>query len=199
GQSAQIRSPRRRDLFCAGHSVLPDGRAFVTGGTVWGKHFFVGTPETNFFDPSTASWTSGPAMAFGRWYPSNLTLPDGDVLVFSGTDADEQLVPAVERLDVATGTITRLAASADKTVALYPRLHVLPSGKVFLAGQEAETSLLDPETAQWTAVGAMNFGDRYSGTSVLLPGLQKVLALGGNQTDPEAPVLGTNPPTDTAE
>ena len=199
GQSAQIKSPRRRDLFCTGHSVLPDGRAFVTGGTVWGKHFFAGTPETNFFEPRGGSFSKGPTMAFGRWYPTNLTLPDGNVLIVSGTDQNEQLVTAVERFDVATGTLSRLPASADRTFTLYPRMHLLPNGKIFMAGQEAETLLLDPETAQWTAVGDMNFGDRYSGTSVLLPGLQKVLALGGNQTDPEAPVLGTNPPTETAE
>ena len=198
-QSTQIRPPRRRDLFCAGHSVLPDGRIFVTGGTVWGKHFFAGTPETSFYDPTTASFSAGPTMAFGRWYPTNLTLPNGDVLIASGTDANEQLVAPLERFDVATGTITRLPATADKTLTLYPRLHVLPNGKIFLAGQEAETALLDPATAQWTALGTMNFGDRYSGTSVLLPGLQKVLVLGGNQIDPEAPTLGTNPPTETAE
>jgi hypothetical protein len=199
GECEQIPSPPRRDLFCAGHSVLPDGRVLVTGGTIWGKHFFAGTPETTFFDPRTASWSKGPVMAFGRWYPTNLTLPNGDVLIVSGTDARERLVTAVERYDAATGTLSRLPASADRTFTLYPRMHLLPSGKILLSGQEAETFLLDPETAQWTAAGTMGFGDRYSGTSVLLPGLQKVLALGGNKIDPEPPTLGTNPPTATAE
>jgi len=196
---AHVSAIRRRDVFCSGHSVLPDGRAFVTGGTMWGSRSFAGAHETSLFDPRTASWSRGPDMAFARWYPTNLTLPNGDVLIVSGTDTSEQPVTVVERFDLAANAITRLPESADKLVSEYPRLHVLPSGKVLMAGQEGETFLLDPATAQWTPVDTMIFGDRYSGTSVLLPGLHKVLALGGNQTDPEAPVLGTNPPTDSAE
>ncbi|MFL6236659.1 MAG: galactose oxidase-like domain-containing protein [Thermoanaerobaculia bacterium] len=196
---AQVRSLLHRDVFCSGHSVLPDGRAFVTGGTMWGTHQYAGAHETSLFDPTTSSWSRGPSMAFARWYPSNLTLPNGDVLIVSGTDTNEQPVAAVERYSVATNTITSLPSSADKLVDEYPRLHVLPSGKVFMAGQEGDTFLLDPDAGQWTFVDTMNFGDRYSGASVLLPGLQKVLALGGNQIDPEAPTLGTNPPTETAE
>jgi hypothetical protein len=199
GGSAQVHTFLRRDVFCSGHSVLPDGRAFVTGGTMWGTHRFAGAHETSFFNPITSSWSSGPTMAFARWYPSNLTLPNGDVLIVSGTDADDQPVATVERYSVAARSVTSLPASADKLVSEYPRLHVLPSGKVFMAGQEGETFLLDPDAGQWTSVGTMNFGDRYSGASVLLPGLQKVLALGGNGIDPEAPTLGTNRPTETAE
>ncbi|HEY0557175.1 MAG TPA: galactose oxidase-like domain-containing protein [Thermoanaerobaculia bacterium] len=197
--SSQVRTFLRRDVFCSGHSVLPDGSALVTGGTMWGTHRYAGAHETSFFDPLTSSWSRGPTMAFARWYPSNLTLPGGDVLIVSGTDTDEQPVAAVERYQVATNVITTLPPSADKVVSEYPRLHVLPNGKVLMAGQDAETFLFDPEAAQWTSAGTMSFGARFSGTSVLLPGLRKVLVLGGNQIDPEAPTLGTNPPTETAE
>ncbi len=197
--AVQVRTLRRRDVFCAGHSVLPDGRVFVTGGTMWGTHAFAGAHETTFFEPRSSGWSRGPTMEFARWYPTNLTLPDGDVLIVSGTDTNEKPVTAIERYDVAASTLATLPASADKLVSEYPRLHVLPNGTVFMAGQEGETFLLDPNAAQWTFVEEMNFGDRYSGTSVLLPGLQKVLALGGNEIDPEAPVLGTTPPTETAE
>ncbi len=197
--SRRVSTVRSRDMFCAGHSVLPDGRAFVTGGTMWGARRFDGAHETDLFDPARFNWTPGPTMEYARWYPTNLTLDDGDVLILSGTDAYGQLVSAVERYSVSSGEITRLPASADKLVDEYPRMHLLPSGKVLLAGQEAETFLLDPAAAQWTSTGSMTFGDRYSGTSVLLPGLQKVLALGGNQDDPEAPTLAQGPPTATAE
>jgi hypothetical protein len=199
GVSVQVRSLLRRDVFCSGHSLLPDGRAFVTGGTMWGTHRFAGAHQTSFFDPLTSRWSRGPAMELARWYPTNLTLPNGDVLIVSGTDTDERPVTAVERYSVAANAIAKLPASADKLVSEYPRLHVLPTGKVFLSGQEGETFLFDPDAGQWTFVGTMSFGDRYSGASVLLPGLRKVLALGGNQTDPEAPTLSTNPPTETAE
>ena len=57
------------DLFCSGHSFLPDGRLFVTGG-----HFkdHVGIANTTIFDFNTNTWTPGPMMNAGRWYPGIL-------------------------------------------------------------------------------------------------------------------------------
>jgi hypothetical protein len=71
-------------LFCAGHDFLPDGRLFVAGGHITDLH---GLPNANVFDPGTHTWQTLPAMAAGRWYPTNTTLPNGDVLVLAGTDS----------------------------------------------------------------------------------------------------------------
>lgn len=89
------------NLFCTGHSLLPDGRLFATGGH---NHFHpnsrVGDRHTNIFDPVTRSWVSDPApplMQLGRWYPFNLTLDTGEVAILSGTYAvDDATPPAVE-------------------------------------------------------------------------------------------------------
>jgi hypothetical protein len=48
-----------------------------------------------------------------------------------------------------------------------------------MVGQGKTTWLFDPTTSSWTKLAQMNFGPRTSGTSVLLPGLQKVLTFGG--------------------
>ena len=77
------------DLFCCGHAHLPDGR-LAAGGT---ERYdpFVGLKQCVVFDPaagplSPASptgragrWTSQPAMGQGRWYPTLVVLPDGEV------------------------------------------------------------------------------------------------------------------------
>src|SRR6266550_1200876 len=60
-------------LFCAGHDFLADGRLLVAGGHITDG---LGLPNTNLFDPSTGSWQTGPPMAYGRWYPTNTTLPN---------------------------------------------------------------------------------------------------------------------------
>jgi hypothetical protein len=155
GTSRQVPTVPRRDVFCSGHSFLADGRLFVTGGAMWGSHLYLGALQTSFFDPHTETWQPGPDMRFPRWYPTNLTLPDGDVLIVAGADIAEHDVPVIERFMTASGSIERLPARADKTTNEYPRLHLLPDGKVLLAGQSRETALFDPATGQRTEIDEM--------------------------------------------
>ncbi|MCS7194721.1 MAG: DUF1929 domain-containing protein [Meiothermus sp.] len=79
--------PKGTDLFCAGYTVLNDGRLFTAGGNLgleWGS------PRTNIFDPRTNTWTPGPGpttpdMWWGRWYPTVTKLPNGELLITGGT------------------------------------------------------------------------------------------------------------------
>jgi len=199
GQVSDNRPPSRRNLFCSGHSLLPDGRVLVTGGTQWGKPHFFGTTAVDLFDPLTRRWTSGPPMAFSRWYPTNVTLANGDVLVVSGEADSLEPVQAIERYEAATNSVTTLPASASRAIHDYPRMVLLPTGKVLLAGQEEGTWLLDPATAAWSFVGNLVDGDRYEGNVVLLPGVRKVLAVGGNRADPLEPTSSLGLPTASAE
>ncbi len=55
------------DIFCAGHSFLPDGRLMVAGGTEQYDPFH-GLPTALVFDPITEQWTKVAPMNSGRWY-----------------------------------------------------------------------------------------------------------------------------------
>ncbi len=74
------------NLFCSGHNFMPDGRLFVAGGH---KNLYpnslVGDEHTNIFDPATNSWSNGPNMEKGRWYPFNVTLETGEIAIVAGT------------------------------------------------------------------------------------------------------------------
>src|SRR5213595_839961 len=69
------------NIFCSGHAFLPDGRLLVAGGHVSN---WVGLPSAYIYSPFNGTWTRLPDMNNGRWYPTNTTLPNGDVLVVSG-------------------------------------------------------------------------------------------------------------------
>ena len=168
-----------RDIFCGGHSMLPGGNVLVTGGTVHGSAHEEGVRHTFVFDPRTRTWEEGPRMARARWYPTNVTLPGGRTLIFSGQRDGETRIRSVERYNPDTNRLTTLPRSAWRRMDLYPRMHLLPSGKIFWAGQVRRTRTFDPRVGDWSFVDRMNFGSRYTGASVLLPGLRKVLALGG--------------------
>ena len=43
------------DLFCAGHTPLPDGRILVAGGHI---DAYVGIRNTTIFDPATNTWAT---------------------------------------------------------------------------------------------------------------------------------------------
>ncbi len=169
-------------LFCAGHTFLPDGRLLVAGGNISTSH---GLPNTNVFDPASASWQAGPPMAQGRWYPTTTTLPNGEVLIIAGTDENAGTVPLPE---VWNGTSWRQLTSASLVLPNYPRMFVAPDGRLFYAGALQQTRFLDVSgTGQWTVGPERKFTSRNYGSAVMYqPG--KILYVGG-----------ANPPTNTAE
>src|SRR5579862_8005019 len=181
------------DMFCNGMVVLPDGRAFINGGTIQYDPFF-GALTSAVFDPATNTFTNVQNMAHGRWYPTVTTLGDGRVMTFSGLNETGGTNNAVEFYTVGTGWSTQYIASW--TPPLYPRLHVLPNGKVFYSGSGTSSALFDPATTSWTLnVANTNYsGTRTYGTSVLLP------LTPANNYDPKIMIMGGNSPaTNTTE
>ena len=47
---------------------------------------FKGLNEIWLFDPISETWTQGPNMRHGRWYPTATRLADGRVLITAGWD-----------------------------------------------------------------------------------------------------------------
>jgi hypothetical protein len=70
------------NVFCSGHTVLADGKIVVTGGSESGE---TGIYESVLFDPNPRTWTDIGDMHEGRWYSTDTLLPDGRVLVSSGS------------------------------------------------------------------------------------------------------------------
>src|SRR5690349_17331036 len=169
-------------LFCAGHDFLPDGRLLVAGGHISDLH---GLPNTNVFDPATDTWQALPPMAAGRWYPTNTTLPDGEVVTLAGTDTAGNNVTVPE---VWNGTGWRQLTSATLALPYYPRDFVAPDGRIFVAGEDQQSRYLDVTgTGSWTDGPVRQFGKRDYGSAVMYePG--KILYAGGG-----------DPPTNTAE
>lgn len=56
----------------------------------------------------------------------------------------------------------------------------MPDGRILKSGPDAVAERYDPALGVWTPVAARNVPERYEATSVLLPGLTKVMIAGGN-------------------
>ena len=167
------------DLFCSGHSFLADGRLLVSGGHIAD---YVGESHASVYDPVANSWISLPDMNAGRWYPTNTTLSNGDVLVVSGDmngNPSRDTLPQV--WEAASGGWRNLS-SALQTLPLYPFMFVAPKGEVFFAGPYQNTQYLNTAgTGAWTAVAKSNFGFRDYGSAVMFDD-GKVLIVGGGKT-----------------
>ena len=187
------------NLLCAGFSFLPTGEVFFTGGTIWGGSGTYGSAQTAIFDPGSRSWRAGPTMAQARWYPTNVSLPDGRVLIFAGKINPTVTADTVERYDPSTNALITLPATATMKMAAYPRMFLRADGSIIRVGVEQLAKYFDPTTETWSDGPATGFGTRSNGSAILLPD-DRVLAIGGQNggvTTPTTEILdlGAGSPT----
>jgi hypothetical protein len=177
------------DLFCSGQALLADGRLLVAGGHVADMD---GEAKASMYDPASGTWTGLPDMNAGRWYPTVVTVGNGDVLVMGGTYIPPgKKQPEIDRLpqiwDVSNNRWRDLSTALQGLVPewsdYYPFLYVAPNGKVFDAGPHGPSRYLDTSgTGNWTFVANSHLQYRDYGSSVMYaPG--KALMTGGNRRD----------------
>jgi hypothetical protein len=156
------------NIFCAGHAFLPDGRLLVLGGHNGDPYF--GTTDTFLFEYQGGyRWTRQNApMNAGRWYPTAVTLPNGEVLVLSGTiiRGVPNTLPQVWQTNAGGGW--RSLTNAQRAIANYPRAHVRPDGRVIITARERISPTLDTAGLGSWSDGATHpsFENRAYGTSV---------------------------------
>ena len=173
------------DMFCAGLASTGDGRIVASGG---GSD----VRTTSSFPMTTRqpqTWSRQWDMLARRWYNSSITLPTGNVLTMWGRTAGT----LTELFNQNTNTWSALSGisllssaepndGVDDDNQWFPHLHLMPNGKILMAGPLRTMQWLDP-----TGVGsAQAIGNRTAdaerhrklGASVqFLPG--KILFTGG--------------------
>lgn len=165
------------NIFCAGHSILPDGRVLVAGGAP----FWAGPPVSYLFDPWTETWSQGPDMVVGRYYPTPVPLADGRVLIAGGTYGTGQSSEPVEVFTPGTPDLWDEIEGADRALGEYPWLTLGPDGRVVKAGPREESLFLDVDAATWSPGPTPIISEREGGSFVPLPGGDKILVAGGQR------------------
>ncbi|NGZ98604.1 MAG: hypothetical protein CV089_21220, partial [Nitrospira sp. WS110] len=179
------------DFFCGGDAFLPDGRMLSAGGTL-GYNPFKGRPEVAVFDPFTESWAFVKRMQHGRWYPTLITMGDGQILATTGlNEIGNGHNQAVELYSALTNTWQQLHLPAGfPGLPLYAHLFLMQDGRVFFSGGRMDDPMqVEPCVLKLTQnpIGLTFVPDlldpvlRNQSASVLLPPAQaqKVLIMGG--------------------
>ena len=107
------------DMFCAGHVLLPDGRALVGGGTLALKPN-KGAKYLYAFDFVTERYQRLTPMEVGRWYPTMVTTANGETLITGGLDELGALTGTTEVFNHRTNKHRML--THQKKFPLYPRI-----------------------------------------------------------------------------
>jgi hypothetical protein len=188
-------------LFCAGHTLMPDGRLMVSGGH---KADDVGINRTNFFTQDGA-WQPGPNMAHGRWYPTVTTLPDGRMLTMAGRDENGNVVEIPEIWEN-NDHWAELPGANGVEIPYYPRNFVAPNGRIFMAGERVTSRWFDVDATSAGGRGSWSIGpihiwhfNRDYGTAAMYEPGKILYAGGGGHTACPTPDPKNAAPTATAE
>jgi hypothetical protein len=173
------------NVFCSGLAHLVDGRLFLAGGNK--DQQLNGIIQTHLFDPATNTWSLGPNMAAGRWYPTVTPLRNGEMLITSG----RVNTPEVRMLNGALRTLS----TASLSLPLYPWMDVAPDGRAFYSGPDQTLRTLDTTgTGAWQTLGQRDSINRdYGGHAIYDVG--KMLVAGGGPSTTDARVVDFNAAT----
>ncbi|WP_161784337.1 galactose oxidase-like domain-containing protein [Aquabacterium sp. NJ1] len=126
------------DIFCSGQIIIPSsGQVLLVGGdrTVNGERNW-SSPDINFYDIKAGSIKSaGRTMERPRWYPTVMTLANGEVLILGGRLDPQHYAPIPEIYNPQTGWRTLPGADKDALFGSqnwnYPRAWQTPRGDIF--------------------------------------------------------------------
>jgi len=159
------------DVFCSGTAALPDGRSLIVGGT--SDYSFKGENRASIFNPATGQYVQSQSMHDGRWYGTATALGDGRIMAMSGLTQSGGTSQTIEIYDLRkAGAGWAAPTSVPFSPPLFPRVALLPNGKVFYTGQGSGSAsangwMFDPATGSWT-VSVATTRNRTYGSSVLL-------------------------------
>jgi len=173
------------NMFCAGISMLPDGRIFMAGGglTVSTVSIF---EEDEFVETDS--------MSMARWYPTSTTLPSGQVLTSLGTDASPYPELWTEDHGWQVMGNAPMASSLEHSHYYkdwFPALNVAPDGSLFHPGPNNELFSINLEDDMAiNSHGPRTVGekDRLYNTTVMYD-VGKMLIAGGGQLDAKKSAL----------
>lgn len=195
-----------KDMFCAGHATLADGRVLIQGGTknypTGGGADYGGLKDSWIFNPDDNTFTPTNNANEGHWYPTLTQLGSGDIWMAGGLKEDTTGAVNTERFSAATNTWlpTNQIKQTWSFWGLYPHMFLMADGRMFYSGAHtfgnglpgSGASIYNHEQGTIADVPGLRQKDmRDQASSFLLPPAQdqKVLIAGGGNSNTANPAI----------
>ena len=170
------------NVFCSGLAHLMDGNMFLAGGNR--SAALDGIVQTHVFNYQTNTWSLGPNMAAGRWYPTVTPLRNGEMLITEGG-------PDIPEVRTTAGTLRRLT-TASLNLPLYPWIHAAPDGRAFYAGPNQTMRALNTDgTGTWQTFAQRDSINRDYGSHALYD-IGRILVAGGGASSADTRTININ-------
>ncbi|MFK7800946.1 MAG: NPCBM/NEW2 domain-containing protein [Anaerolineae bacterium] len=148
-----------QEMYCSAHTLLSDGRLLEFGGHNGQKDGvdspYYGKDQASIFDFNSKTWEQQASMHQARWYPTAITLGNGDVMAIGGANGLESNADNIFKPEIFNGTEWRILNNVDYSSRLqsnnnavtldhtYPAAHLSSDGRVFWAGWDTEMAYID--------------------------------------------------------
>lgn len=196
GAFTEINNPSH-DMFCAGLSLLEDGRLMVNGGNgIMGS-----TALSSVFDWRTKQWSRAQSMPEGRWYNTSVALPNGEIFTAGGNGGGFG-AGTIDQWRAASGwrrmsgidwanVVTAPPGVTATDPNWHPLLMLAPDGRIAHFGPHHDMNWLTPAgTGLRTAAGASLPGTQYPKQSAwAMYDVGRVLVAGGQKAINDASVV----------
>ena len=148
-------------------TLLPNGEVLVAGGYlgVDSSYHPIYTATAELYNPSTGRWTPAANMTVPRAFAGAALLPNGQVLVAGGSNADGTSNTTAELYNPSTGAWT---ATSNMPIGESSPATVLANGQVLVAGGDGG-ELYNPSTGRWTKTPALYYFGSTGISATLLP------------------------------
>jgi hypothetical protein len=174
--------PAPAPVFCGSVTQISDGRVLSVGGA---NPIPKGVTDVYLFNPVSETWVRQPDTPLGRYYPTSTRLPDGQVLIAAGTEANGTTKnPKIEMFKPpaaggATGTLA--VVGPDHPTTFYPKQWVMPDGRL-LQVTARPTYSFDPATKTWKTLRSKPISNSASGGLLVAgppSGSNEIMVIGG--------------------
>ncbi len=180
-----------QEMYCSAHTLLSDGTLFEFGGHdgdhPGGKVF--GKAQASKFNFEAKTWEEVTHMSQARWYPTAVTLGNGDILAIGGSNGEDNIY----KPEVYDGSSWRTLSNVDYSELLitnnnvfdhtYPFVHLVSDGRVFWAGWDTKMAYINTDgNGTWGEMYTREDDHRAWGSPVMYE-QDKLLLIGGVKTE----------------
>ena len=157
-----------------GNVLMPGGDARPEGATN------SGITSVAEFNTQNNGLSRAAEMSFARWYPTSITLPDGDILVSGGRDGQLREIVTPEVYSPANNQWRSLFGVQTTNYGYYyPKLWVVPDGRVFGMQNQRMYYITSGGQGTLTTAGTLPLVSRGNSSTAVMYSPGKIMQISG--------------------